>query len=158
MLVSRGPLKVFKIMKSCIIICNGYIKTHYGLVISGPRINGVPLGKESKHMEVPSGDKAAFGQYNTTISLTASSKGITPFGVIGRVPPCFPRPLKIEAVLGLRFTLRITRGNPGVQNLNPYPTSTNPYPWSRGKGLPRVQKLQPLPLPSVPYPLTPGGP
>jgi len=37
-------------------------KTHYGFVISGPSIKGVPFGKEAKGMEVPSGDNAALGQ------------------------------------------------------------------------------------------------
>ena len=54
-------------------------------------------------MEVPSGDNAAFGQYNTIMSRIASSVGDTPFGAMGGVPPCFPRPLKIEAMFGLRI-------------------------------------------------------
>jgi hypothetical protein len=79
-------------------------KTYYGFVISGPRIKGVPFGKEAKGMEVPSGDNAALGQYNTIMSRMASSDGVTPFGAIGGVPPCFRRPLKSEAVFGLRIT------------------------------------------------------
>ena len=39
-----------------------YKKTHYGLVISGPRINGDPFSKDAKGMDIPSGDNAAFGQ------------------------------------------------------------------------------------------------
>ena len=37
-------------------------KTYYGFVISGPRINGVLLGKEAKGIEIPSPVKAALGQ------------------------------------------------------------------------------------------------
>lgn len=58
-------------------------------MISGPRTSGVPFGKDAKGIEVPSGDKAAFGQYNTIMSRTASSEGVMPFGAIGGVPPCF---------------------------------------------------------------------
>ena len=35
---------------------------HYGLVISGPRINSVSFSNDAKGIEVPSGDSAAFGQ------------------------------------------------------------------------------------------------
>ena len=79
-------------------------KTYYGFVISGIRIKGDLFGKEAKGIEVPSGDNAAFRQYNTIMSRMASSDRVTPFGAISGVLPCFPRPLNNGAVFGLRIT------------------------------------------------------
>ena len=58
------------------------------------------------------------------MSRVASSEGFMPFGAIGGVPPCLWRPLKIDAVFGLR-----------CQNyLFPLYDGTGPHSDGRGDG------------------------